>query len=52
MSTITALYRKIQFNIRSHKKVKLSRSTGGTIGIFLFLLIVCSFMALPLVYAR
>ncbi len=51
MSTIMAMYRKIQFNLRSRKKVSLSRSKGGTIGIFLFLLIVCSFMALPLVYS-
>ncbi len=51
MSTITALYQRIRFNYRSRKRVRLSRSAGGTIGIFLFLLIVCSFMALPLVYS-
>lgn len=51
MSTITALYQRIRFNYRSRKRVRLSRSAGGTIGIFLFLLLVCSFMALPLVYS-
>ena len=33
------------------KKVVLSRSKGGTLGIFLFLLIVCIFMVFPLYYS-
>ncbi len=51
MNTISAVYRKIQFRYRSRKKVRLSRSKGGTLGIFLFLVIVSAFMALPLVYS-
>lgn len=51
MSTITAIYRKMQFTYHSRRKVRLSRSVGGTAGIFLFLLIICTFMALPLVYS-
>ena len=51
MNTISAVYRKIQFQYRSRKKVRLSRSKSGTVSIFLFLLIVSAFMALPLVYS-
>lgn len=32
-------------------KVQLSRSRAGTIGIFLFLLLICAFMLLPIAYA-
>ena len=32
-------------------KVMLSRSRWGTLAIFLFLLLICAFMALPMVYA-
>ena len=34
-----------------YKKVKFSRSRVGTFWIFLFLLLLCAFMALPMVYA-
>ena len=34
-----------------NRKVRLSRSAGGTVGIFLFLALVSVFMALPLVYS-
>jgi putative chitobiose transport system permease protein len=33
------------------KEVRLSRSRGGTIAIFIFLALICCFMALPVVYA-
>lgn len=39
------------FNKRAKSKVKLSRSFGGTLLIFLFLIIVGAFMALPIVYS-
>lgn len=38
-------------SIRSHKKVRLSRSIGGNIGVFLFLLLLGAFMALPMIYS-
>lgn len=41
----------LKLTIRSHKKVKLSRSTAGNIGVFMFLLIICAFMVLPMLYA-
>ncbi len=37
--------------LRSRRRVRLSRSAGGTVCIFLFLLIVGAFMALPIVYS-
>ena len=36
---------------RDRKKVRLSRSFGGTFAIFLFLVIIGTFMALPIVYS-
>lgn len=45
------IFQKISFNRRAKKKVMLSRSKAGNFGIFLFLLLMCAFMALPLVYA-
>ncbi len=44
-------FKEIKLNIRSHKKVKLSRSSAGNIGVFIFLLIICMFMVLPMLYA-
>ncbi len=35
---------------RKYRRVSLSRSTGGTVAIFLFLALVGSFMVLPIVY--
>ncbi len=46
-----SLWRRIKFNYRSKKKVLLSRSHAGNFGVFLFLLLMCVFMGLPLVYA-
>lgn len=43
--------RKIKIKIRSKKKVRLSRSVGGDIGIYLFLLLICAFMVLPILYS-
>ncbi|MBR7133222.1 MAG: carbohydrate ABC transporter permease [Clostridia bacterium] len=51
MSKIVKLYRTIQFNHRVNKRVNLSRSFGGTLGIFIFLVLISAFMVLPLVYA-
>lgn len=38
-------------NYQAKKTVKLSRSFFGTVGIFLFLLIISAFMVLPMVYS-
>lgn len=46
-----SLWRRIKFNRRSKKQVLLSRSHAGNIGILVFLILICAFMALPMVYA-
>ena len=46
-----SLWHRMAVNYRVKKRVRLSRSAGGTLGIFLFLLLICAFMALPLVYS-
>ena len=46
-----SFWRRVKFNRRSKKQVLLSRSRAGNLGILLFLLLICSFMALPMVYA-
>lgn len=51
MNPVTAAYRKIRIRHIENKRVNLSRSTAGNVGIFLVLLIVCAFMLLPLIYA-
>ena len=43
--------RKLKIKIRSKKKVRLSRSIGGDIGIYIFLLLICAFMVLPILYS-
>lgn len=43
--------RNIKLAIRSHKKVRLSRSFAGDIGIYIFLILMCAFMVLPMVYS-
>ena len=45
------IWRRIKFNHRSKKQVMLSRSRAGNIGILIFLLLICCFMALPMIYA-
>ena len=45
------LIHNIKIRIRSHKKVRLSRSISGNIGVFIFLLLICAFMILPMLYA-
>lgn len=45
------LFRKIKIYIRSHKTVRLSRSKAGDIGVFIFLLLICAFMILPMLYS-
>lgn len=45
------LIRHFHINRRVNKKVLLSRSRGGNIAIFLFLVLICAFMILPLLYA-
>lgn len=42
--------RKLQY-FKDRKKVRLSRSFGGTFAIFMFLVIIGVFMALPIVYS-
>lgn len=44
-------FRELKMNIRARKKVKLSRSSAGNIGVLIFLLLICSFMVLPMLYA-
>ncbi|MBR2337999.1 MAG: carbohydrate ABC transporter permease [Clostridia bacterium] len=46
-----SLWHRLAVGYRVKKKVRLSRSAGGTLGIFLFLALVSVFMALPLVYS-
>lgn len=45
------IIKKFGSEIKSRKRVRLSRSAGGTFVIFLFLIIMGVFMALPLVYS-
>ena len=46
-----SFWRRMKFNRRSKKRVLLSRSRAGNFGVFMFLLVVCVFMGLPIVYA-
>ena len=46
-----SLGRRIKFNYRSKKKVMLLRSHAGNFGIYLFLILMCAFMVLPMAYA-
>lgn len=47
---ISALYKKMHIYRQSRRKVLLSRSRAGNVGVSLFLFIVCFFMAFPLIY--
>lgn len=44
-------YQKIRFQYHVNKRVRLSRSVAGTIGIWCFLVLVSAFMVLPMVYS-
>ena len=46
-----SFWRRVRFNHNSKKTVLLSRSKAGNFGVFLFLLLICAFMALPMVYS-
>ena len=48
---MSKLFRKIKIYVRSHKTVRLSRSKAGDIGVFIFLLLICAFMILPMLYS-
>ena len=48
---MSKLFRKFKIYIRSHKTVRLSRSKAGDIGVFIFLLLICTFMILPMLYS-
>lgn len=48
---MSKLFRKIKIYIRSYKTVRLSRSKAGDIGVFIFLLLICAFMILPMLYS-
>lgn len=48
---MSKIFRKIKIYIRSHKTVRLSRSKAGDIGVFIFLLLICAFMILPMLYS-
>lgn len=41
--------KKLPIGRKGNGQVLLSRSKWGNIGVFLFLLIICAFMALPMV---
>ena len=49
--SIIGTFKKLRDAYKAQKRVRLSRSFGGTFLIFLFLLILGVFMALPLVYS-
>lgn len=51
MTAIKDICGRMYMNHKSKKRVNLSRSAAGTFGIFLFMLAIGSFMALPLVYS-
>lgn len=51
MSTLVRVYHEISQKRKTKKRVKLSRSLGGTLSIFSFLILMGAFMALPLVYS-
>lgn len=44
-------FKELKMNIRARKKVRLSRSVAGNLGVLIFLLLICSFMILPILYA-
>lgn len=48
---VLQIFKKLRAEYKARKRVRLSRSAGGTILIFLFLLVLGTFMALPLVYS-
>ena len=48
--SVKAAIRPRRLRAKGHE-VRLSRSRGGTIAIFLFLVLICCFMALPVIYA-
>ena len=43
--------KKLKYYIQSRKTVRLSRSKAGDIGVFIFLLLICAFMILPMLYS-
>jgi len=45
-----SFWRRVKFNHRSKKQVLLSRTKAGNIGILIFLVLICAFMALPMFY--
>lgn len=49
--SVIGVYKKLRMEHKAKKRVRLSRSAGGTFLIFMFLLILGVFMALPLVYS-
>jgi putative chitobiose transport system permease protein len=46
-----SLYKQLRMQSHVNKKIQLSRSRAGSFGIFIFLLLICGFMVLPVVYA-
>ena len=44
-------FTKIRNYFSDKKQVRLSRSVGGDIGIILFLVLICVFMILPILYS-
>lgn len=50
MSDIATKMKNLKMDLRANKRVSLSRSKSGTFFIFLFLALICAFMALPIIY--
>lgn len=48
---LMSFVRNLKLNIRSNKTVSLSRTRLGSLGIFLFLMLLCAFMILPVFLA-
>lgn len=44
-------FKELKMNIRARKKVRLSRSVAGNLGVLVFLMLICAFMILPILYA-
>ena len=49
--SVMQVVKKLGTELKSRKRVRLSRSAGGTLVIFMFLVMMGVFMALPLVYS-
>lgn len=51
VKSVMHVFTKIRNYFLDKKRVRLSRSVGGDIGIILFLVLICAFMILPILYS-